>query len=325
MKTALVTGAAGQDGTILSTLLAREGVAVFGLIKPGTDATTLRRYVPSVTVVECDLGNQDSLRGLALDIAPDEIYNLGGFTAPGESWHHQEEVRRINVDAVATLLDAMTELPDSRLFQASSASIFEGIDMSPQTERSRRAPQSPYALSKAASMDLVNSARAERGLFAVCGILYNHESPIRGEGFVTRRITMGVARIAAGRQDTLELGDVEVARDWGWAPDYVAGMQLMLRADVPHDYVLATGISHRLSFFLDRAFRAAGIDDWTPYVVSSSDRHRASDTNKLVGESRAAYVELGWRHTVDFDDMAAIMVGHDMALLEDPDALWAIP
>ena len=197
--------------------------------------------------------------------------------------------------------------------------------MSPQTERSRRVPQSPYAQSKADTMDLVNKARDERGVFAVCGILYNHESPLRGAGFVTRRITMGVARIAGGLDDTLELGDIEVARDWGWAPDYVNGMRLMLRAAVPHDYVLATGISHRLSFFLSKAFQAAGISDWAPYVVSASQRHRASDTNKLVGESRAAYVELGWRHTVDFDDMAAIMVRHDIALLEDPDALWRIP
>jgi GDPmannose 4,6-dehydratase len=136
---------------------------------------------------------------------------------------------------------------------------------------------------------------------------------------------MSVARIAAGLQETLELGDIEVARDWGWAPDYVRGMQLMLRADVPHDYVLATGISHRLSFFLGKAFKAAGIDDWAPRVVSASDRLRASDTNKLVGDSRAAYLELGWRHTVDFDSMAAIMVQHDLDLIRDPDTLWAIP
>lgn len=322
---ALVTGAAGQDGTILATQLAREGADVVGIVKPGTDVTLLQRYAPDTTVVECDLGDIDALRTTVREAAPDEIYNLGGFTAPGDSWHHLEEVRRINVDAVAGILDAMSTMPATRLFQASSASIFEGIDMSPQTERSRRVPQSPYAQSKADTMDLVNKARDERGAFAVCGILYNHESPLRGSGFVTRRITMGVARIARGLDDTLELGDIEVARDWGWAPDYVNGMRLMLRADVPHDYVLATGVSHRLSFFLSKAFQAAGIGDWSPYVVSDSHRHRASDTNKLVGESRAAYVELGWRHTVDFDDMAAIMVRHDLALLEDPDALWRIP
>lgn len=321
---ALITGAAGQDGTILGTLLTRAGADVVGLVKPGTDTRMLQRYVPGISVAECDLGDSAALRALVLDVAPDELYNLGGFTAPGESWGRQEEVQRVNVDAVATLLDALTKLPGTRMFQASSASIFEGVDISPQTERTRRAPQTPYAHSKAEAMDLVDQARV-RGAFAVCGILYNHESPLRGEGFVTRRISQAVARIAAGLQDTLELGDVEVARDWGWAPDYVRGMQLMLRADVPHDYVLATGISHRLSFFLAKAFAAVGIGDWRPYVVSRSDRTRSGDTNMLVGDSRAAHIELGWRHTVDFDSMAALMVRHDMALIEDPEALWLIP
>lgn len=321
---ALVTGAAGQDGTILTTQLVRDGWQVVGLVKPGTDTALLRRYAPATTVVECDLGDADSLRSLVIDAAPDEVYNLGGFTAPGESWHHQDEVRRINVDAVAALLSALEELPASRMFQASSASIFEGVDRSPQTERSERAPKSPYAQSKADAMALVDAARS-RGIHAVCGILYNHESPLRGEGFVTRRITMAVARIAGGLQDVVELGDIETARDWGWAPDYVRAMQLMVRADVPHDYVLATGISHRLSFFLGKAFAAAGIQDWRPHVVSATDRTRAVDTNLLVGDSRAAYIELGWRHTVDFDSMAGIMVRHDMELLSDPDALWQIP
>jgi GDPmannose 4,6-dehydratase len=321
---ALITGAAGQDGMILSTQLSRGGSDVVGLVKPGTDVSLLRRYIPDVTLIEVDLGDIDAVRSLVIESEPDEIYNLGGFTAPGESWDHEEEVRRINVDAVGAILEGMAKVPRARMFQASSASIFEGADMIPQTERSRRAPRTPYAVSKSDAMDLVNAAR-DRGLFAVSGILYNHESPLRGDNFVTRRITKGVARIAAGLQDVIELGDIETARDWGWAPDYTRGMQLMVRADVPHDYVLATGISHRLSFFLMKAFRAAGIEDWAAHVVSTSDRQRATDTNMLVGYSHAAHIELGWRHSVDFDDMAAIMVRYDMALLEDPDALWDIP
>ena len=321
---ALVTGAAGQDGTILTTQLSRQGAEVVAAVKPGTDTMLLRRYAPGIEVAEVDLSDTDGLRALVRDVEPTEVYNLGGFTAPGESWDHQEEVRRINVDAVAALLDGVAQVPGARMFQASSASIFEGADMIPQTERSRRAPKSPYAQSKSDAMDLVNAAR-DHGVHAVSGILYNHESPLRGEGFVTRRITMAVARIAAGLQDVVELGDIETARDWGWAPDYVNAMQLMVRADVPHDYVIATGISHRLSFFLAKAFAAAGIDDWQQHVVSTSGRTRSVDTNMLVGDSRAAYLELGWRHTVDFDSMAGIMVRHDMALLDDPDALWQIP
>ena len=321
---ALVTGAAGQDGTILCTQLSRLGAHVVGVVKPGTDTGLLQRYVPGIEVVEGDLADADELRRLAVEARPDEIYNLGGFTAPGESWNHQEEVRRVNVDAVAALIAAVEELRGARMFQASSASIFEGVDRSPQTERSERAPKSPYAVSKSDAMDLVNAAR-DRGVFAVCGILYNHESPLRGEGFVTRRITVAVARIAAGLQDVVELGDIDTARDWGWAPDYVRAMQLMVRADVPHDYVLATGISHRLSFFLQKAFAAAGITSWQPHVVSTTDRTRPVDTNILVGDSRAAYLELGWRHTVDFDHIAARMVEYDLRLIDDPQALWQIP
>ncbi len=319
----LITGVAGQDGTILATKATRVGDDVVGLIKPGTDPSELLRYAPAAAVVECDLANVDLLRSTIREVGPNEIYNLGGWSTPGDSWDNQEEVRRINVEAVSAIIDEAHRIPDARMFQAASAAIFEGADVIPQTERTDRSPQTPYAQSKAEAMELVNAAR-DRGLFAVSGILYNHESPIRGEGFVTRRITKGVARIAAGIQDTLELGDIEVARDWGWAPDYVRAMRLMMRADAPHDYVLATGISHRLSFFLEKAFGAAGVPDWRDRVVTSSDRVRKADTNKLVGDSRAAYTELGWRHTVDFDSIAQTMVEYDAALLQDPTALWHI-
>ena len=320
---ALITGAAGQDGTILSALLAHEGIETVGLIKPGTDVQVLRRYAPAVTVVEADLADTDRLLELVVDIEPTQIYNLGGFTSPGESWKHPDEVWAVNVDPVVALLEGMSRLGrPARMFQAASASIYEGADRYPQTEAFEPVPKSPYAESKAVAAGLICEARTRDGLFACSGILYNHESPLRGEGFVTRHVSMGVARIAAGLQDTLELGDIEVARDWGWAPDYVRAMRLMLDAERPHDYLLATGISHRLSFFVQRAFETVGIENWADYVVSTSDRTRAVDTNKLVGDSRKAYVELGWRHTVDFDEMARAMVRHDVALLNDPDALW---
>lgn len=317
----VITGAAGQDGTILSTQQSRQGHHVTALIKPGTSAELLRRYVPEATILECDLRDDQLLREIIRENRPEEIYNLGGFTSPGESWEHAEEVQQLNVEAVRAILDVAREISHVRVFQASSASIFEGADTIPQTERTWRAPKSPYAYSKVASMELVDTARSN-GLFAVSGILYNHESPLRGEQFVTRRVSKAVARISRGLQETLELGDIEVARDWGWAPDYTNAMMLMMRAQVPHDYVLATEISHRLSFFLDRAFAAVGISDWLPLVVSSSERTRATDTNKLVGNSSAAYRELGWRHTVDFDSMARAMVHHDLELLDDAEALW---
>ena len=319
---ALITGAAGQDGTILATMLARRGATITGLIKPGTDCERLLRYVADVEVVPIDLSDTDSLRDFVRETSPTHIWNFGGFTAPGESWNNQEEVHRINVDAVEILLSCAIELDQpARVFQASSSHIYEGTDRSPQTEDFELSPHSPYARSKAEALELVRTYREEKGLFSVSGILYNHESPLRGENFVTRKVSKAVARIAAGQQEVLELGDIEVARDWGWAPDYVRAMVLMLQADRPRDFVLATGISHRLSFFVQKAFAAAGIQDWRERVViAPSDR--PIDTNKMVGDSRAAYRDLGWRHTVDFDSIAASMVAFDMQLLEDSIALW---
>lgn len=318
----LITGAAGQDGTILARRLDREGASLTGIVKPGTSYSRLMRYAPSIEIVEVDMADVDALRHVIREFEPSHIYNFGAFTAPGESWEHETEVLRINVDAVTGMLDATAHsIHPARFFQASSSHIFEGTDRSPQDESFELSPHSPYARSKAAALQAVRSAREDRGFFAVSAILYNHESPLRGDNFVTRKVSKAVARIAAGQQSTLELGDLDVARDWGWAPDYVRGIRAMLEAPHPRDFVLATGISHRLSFFVQKAFAAAGITNWTDYVVSSAS-DRPVDTNKMVGNPRAAYLELGWRHTVDFDSMAAAMVHHDQALLSDPDTLW---
>ena len=322
---ALVTGAAGQDGVILSSLLREQGASIVGLVKPDTDYSLLEKYAPNATVVECDLADVDQLVEIVRSVAPTHLWNFGGFTSVGDSWDNESEVFSTNVESVRALLaGALSVGSDVRFFQASSAAIFEGTDRSPQTADSTPQPESPYARSKAAAMELVREARSESGLFAFSGILYNHESPLRGANFVTRKVSMAVARIAAGLQDRLELGDIEVARDWGWAPDYVRATILMLNAPEPKDYLLATGISHRLSFFIEKAFLAAGITNWQDYVVSTAANARPNDTNLLVGDSRAAYLELGWRHSVDFDSMARVMVEHDMALLSDPGEVWKI-
>lgn len=322
---ALITGAAGQDGIILSTLLTRAGHSVVGLVKPGSDYSLLSRYAPAVTVVECNLADTDGLVLAVQTASPTHIWNLGGFTSVGDSWENEVEVFSINVESVRALLAGAVSVGSGvRFFQAASAAIFEGTDRSPQSVSSTPEPESPYARSKATAMELVRAARVDSGLFACSGIFYNHESPLRGENFVTRKVSLAVARIAAGLQDRLELGDIEVARDWGWAPDYVRASMLMLSADKPQDYLLATGISHRLSFFVQKAFLAAGITNWQDFVVSTAANTRPTDTNLLVGDSRAAYLELGWRHSVDFDSIARIMVEHDMALLADPGAVWEI-
>lgn len=319
---ALITGAAGQDGTILATVLSRQGVDVIGLVKPGTEYSRLQKYVPSIEIRGVDMSDTDALHTLIRDEKPTHVWNFGGFTAPAESWDAEEEVFRINTQAVEALLAAASSLVEpARFFQASSSHIFEGTDRSPQDETFELSPASPYARSKAQALTAVRKYREDKGLFAVSAVLYNHESPLRSDNFVTRKISKAVARIAAGQQDTLHLGDIEVARDWGWAPDYVRAMLLILTADQPRDFVLATGISHRLSFFVQRAFAAAGIPEWQSHVVAS-ESDRPIDTNRMVGNPRAAYLELGWRHTVDFDGIARRMVEHDMAELANPDLLW---
>lgn len=302
-----------------------------GLVKPGHDPEDLARlesYAPGIEIVECDLRNGDELAHQVRDFAPHEIFNFGGISSIVESIQNPEITHEINVGSVSALLAGIRAVSagstgiSPRLVTAASGTIFEGVDRSPQNEETEPAPNSPYAKSKSEVISMLREARESEGLFVTSAILYNHESPLRGEGFVTRKISMAVARIAAGEQSVLELGDIEVARDWGWAPDYVRGMQLMVGADQPGDFVLATGISHRLSFFIDRAFAAAGIIDWSDLVVSTEVNQRVIDTNLLVGDSRRAYLELGWRHTVDFDSMAAMMVHFDTELLSDSKIDW---
>ena len=301
------------------------------MVKPGhesADVARLEAYASGIEVAECDLRDQESLIALVRDYAPHEIFNFGGISSIVESIASPVLTREVNIDSVEAILVGMREVikgssgVSPRLVTAASGSIFEGVDRSPQNEETEPVPNSPYAKSKSEVISMLRRARENEGIFATNAILYNHESPLRGEDFVTRKITMAVARIAAGLQSVLELGDIEVARDWGWAPDYVRGMQLMVAADSPSDFVLATGISHRLSFFIDRAFAAAGVVNWSELVVSSEVNQRKSDTNLLVGDSRKAYLELSWRHTVDFNSMVAAMVQFDQLLLADPTMTW---
>ncbi|MDO8733420.1 MAG: GDP-mannose 4,6-dehydratase [Actinomycetota bacterium] len=322
---ALITGVAGQDGTLLSQMLLDDGFEVVGLVKPGHDITTLQSYAPATIVLSCDLGDPVELEQLIVDLQPDQIYNLGGISSLSEAAAHPEVTRRVNVGAVEAILSASRRLARQnlhlRFVQAASGTVFEGTEVSPQNELTPRCPVTPYAVGKAETLELIDTARAE-GLFATAAILYNHESPLRGESFVTRRITQAVAKIAAGQQEFLELGNLDVSRDWGWAPDYVRAMRLMLSADVPHDYVLGTGQSHELTDFIALAFKAAGISDWQSLVRSNDDLRRHTDPTLLRGDSSRAYAELGWQHTKTFEEIAQSMVKFDQLLLGDPQALW---
>lgn len=323
MKSALITGAAGQDGILLSRLLLADGYRVTGMIKPGMSGAVLHAYAPRVEVVDCDLADRQGLRDLIARVQPDEVYNLGGVSSIVESVNHPEMTHRVNVGAVEVMLGAIVGLPrPCRFVQAASGTIFEGSEVEPQNEETPRSPRTPYAVAKAESLDLLAHAREVDGVHASGAILYNHESPLRGSGFVTRRITEGAARIAAGLQDTLELGNTDVCRDWGWAPDYVRGMRLMMAAEVPDDYILATGQAHWLNEFLEIAFETVGIADWHDRVVTRDDLRRTTDPVLLRGDSSKARATLGWSHTRTFAQIAQEMVTYDVRLIKEPQALW---
>lgn len=313
---ALITGAAGQDGILLSQDLLASGAEVIGLVKPGTDTSFLRRYAPAVQVIECDLSDSALLRTALADTSADEIYNLGGISSIVESFNDPVGTHAVNVGAVRTILEALAENPGhGRLVQASSGTIFEKTDVAPQNEATPRAPHSPYAKAKAEAMDLIAQYRADHGVHASAAILYNHESPLRGSGFVTRRITEGVARIAAGQQQGLELGNLDVSRDWGWAPDYVRGMWLMLQADPVDDFVLASGRLHSVSQLVERAFAVAGLN-WQDYVKFDAALVTSVEPVASCGNPAKARRLLGWENTVPFDEMISRLVSAELDRLK---------
>ena len=317
-RTALITGAAGQDGILLAELLVEQGYLVWGLVRDGAQrAALLRQRVPTMQLLHGDLGERDVLVEAVRTSAPDEVYNLAAFSSVARSWSHVHEVMEINALAVVTLLEELRTRQDAtgqrvRFYQASSSEMFGTPSVSPQTEETAFHPRSPYGVAKSAAHLLTMNYRESYDMFACSGILYNHESPLREPHFVTRKITAGVAAIAQGRADRLELGTLDVARDWGWAPDYVRAMWLMLQHDVPGDYIVASGRSRTLREFISAAFTCVGIDDWSNLVVSDEGLMRPAEVVGLVGDPTKARKVLGWESTMPFEEIVARMVRHDL-------------
>ena len=319
-RRALVTGASGQDGLLLAELLQQQGYRVWGLVRGGDGPRIelLRTRTPGLEVVHGDLCDRELVARTLREVAPHEVYNLAAFSSVARSWTHAREVMEVNALAVVNLLDEIRGLQDElgrgvRFYQASSSEMFGAPAASPQTESTALHPRSPYGVAKSAAHLLTMNYRESYGLFACSGILYNHESPLREPHFVTRKITQGVAAIAQGRADNLRLGTLDVTRDWGWAPDYVRAMWLMLQHDEPGDYVVATGSSRTLTDFLTAAFARVGIDDWTGLVRSDESLRRPAEVVGLVGDATKARTTLGWESTVGFEEIVARMVEHDLA------------
>lgn len=316
---ALITGAAGQDGILLGELLAGKGYEVWALVRENSlGLSRLRDRLPSVRIVHGDL-RERAVVSNALEVAqPDEIYNLAAFSSVGQSWERAHEVMEVNALAVVGVLDEVRAFRDRsglnpRFYQASSSEMFGVAPESPQTESTAFHPGSPYGVAKAAAHFLTVNYRESYDMFACSGILFNHESPLRQPHFVTRKVSMGVAAIAQGRASHIVLGSLDVSRDWGYAPDYVRAMWLMLQHDLPDDYVVASGRSHSLREFLTVAFACIGIEDWSGSITHAESLVRPVEVAGLVGDSSKARSVLGWTSEVDFGEMVVRMVEHDLA------------
>jgi GDPmannose 4,6-dehydratase len=317
----LVTGATGQDGSYLVEQLLAEGAEVHALVRP--DEEPGAGVVPLPDAVhrhDGDLRDGRALEALVAAVEPTEVYNLGGLSSVALSWQEPALTAQISGLAVGHLLAAASDLQERTgrpvsFVQASSAEIFARTARVPQDETTPVRPLSPYGAAKAYAHHLVGVYRAQ-GLRASSCVLYNHESPRRPETFVTRKITAGVARIARGLQDGLAMGNLDARRDWGWAPDYVQAMVLAARADRGRDYVVATGVSHSVRDFVAAAFAAAGIDDWEPLVSLDPRFVRPNDAPELVGNASRAREVLGWQPRVQFEEVVARMVRHDLALVD---------
>lgn len=311
----LVTGVTGQDGSYLAEQLLAAGAAVFGLVR-GEGAA----LPAGVTPLPGDLRDQGSLRR-ALDAAePDQVFNLAAASFVPDSWKDPGLVEDINAGGVERLLGAIDECGASiRFCQASSAEIFGAPTGRAQDEDDELAPITPYGESKARAHRFVARMRQERGLFASSAILFNHESPRRPPRFVTRRITMAAARIARGLEETITLGNLDAARDWGYAPEYVAAMREMLLADRPGDYVVATGQATTVGEFARLAFARVGLD-WQRHVHCDAGLARPADSLARLGDPSRIARELGWRARTSVEQLVALMVDADLALLDHPAA-----
>jgi GDPmannose 4,6-dehydratase len=316
---ALVTGATGQDGSYLVEQLLDEGAEVHALVREEEPDGRPAPAVPEgVHVHTVDLLDGDRLEAIVAEVGPTEVYNLGGLSSVALSWQEPALTAQVSGVAVGRLLKAAHDAQERtgtpvRFVQASSAEIFGHAAEVPQTEDTPVRPLTPYGAAKAYGHLLVAVYRA-RGLHATSCILYNHESPRRPETFVTRKVTAGAARIAAGLEDELAMGNLDARRDWGWAPDYVAAMVLAARAEEARDYVVATGVAHSVREFVAAAFRAAGIEDWERHVTLDPRFARPSDAPEQLGDASRARELLGWAPTVPFDEIVARMVRHDLEL-----------
>jgi GDPmannose 4,6-dehydratase len=317
-RTALVIGAAGQDGSYLTELLLGQGYHVVGVVRGAEAArlTNLEHVLDRIDLVTADLADTDAIVDAVATYEPDELYNFASVSFGPDAWDDPVRTVELGGLAIARLLEGLRAMRAApRFFQASSSWVFGRPARSPQNERTPYAPVEPYGAAKALGDFLVRGYRERHDLYTCSGLFYNHESPRRPERFVTRKITMAVAAIALGLSDRLVLGDVEARRDWGFAPDYARAAWLMLQAEEPADFVVATGRQHTVRQFAEEAFRAAGLELERHLVLDASLSRAGGQVADLVGDASAARDALGWSPTVEFSELVRLMVDSDLATL----------
>jgi GDPmannose 4,6-dehydratase len=314
---ALITGISGQDGSYLAELLLEKGYEVHGLVHGSTDRR-FERLAPvadRLTLHPGDLLDESSLVDVLRKASPDEVYNLAAMSSVAESWRLAVATAEYTAVGVTRLLEGIREVcPEARFYQASSSEMFGRARQVPQSESTPFYPRSPYGVAKAYGHFITVNYRESFGLHASSGILFNHESPRRGESFVTRRISRGVASIKLGLSDELVLGNLDVRRDWGYAKEYVEAMWLMLQQEEPSDYVIGTGIAHSVREFVETAFACLDLspDD---HVRIDPALARPADIEEVVADPRKAKQEIGWEAKVSFDQLVELMVRADLDAL----------
>ena len=313
-KRAIITGVTGQDGSYLAELLLDRGYEVVGVTRrlSAPNHWRIEHLLDRIELRPADLLDQLSLIRLIEDVRPHELYNLAAMSFVPASWDQPLLTGEYNAQGVTRVLEAIRQADTSiRVYQASSSEMFGKVRETPQTEATPFYPRSPYGVSKVFAHYVTVNYRESHGLFAVSGILFNHESPRRGLEFVTRKVTRGAARIKRGLTDTLSLGNLDARRDWGFAGDYVRAMWLMLQQDRADDYVIATGTSHSVRELVEVAFSHAGLD-WREHVRTDPALLRPAEVDHLIGDPAKAETTLGWRPSVDFEGLVRMMVDADL-------------
>ncbi len=313
MKKAFITGITGQDGSYLAELLLEKNYKVYGLTRRTSTQNFARIkniiHHPNLKLVSGDLMDQHSLTNPIKEIQPDEVYNLAAQSFVQASWEQPVLTGEFTAIGVTRVLEAIRlACPTTKFYQASSSEMFGKVRQTPQSEKTPFYPRSPYGVAKVYGHWITVNYRESYDMFAVSGILFNHESPRRGLEFVTRKISNAIARIKLGKQEFVELGNLDAERDWGYAKDYVEAMWLMLQQDSPEDFVVGTGETHSVKEFLQLSCKAVGINDWESIYKHNPDFDRPAEVDQLIADPKKITKELGWKTSVTFEELVALMV-----------------